>query len=456
MTPSHDEDPRPLSLDKQSAESPEDWLEDVDETEYAALLAKRDELEEQLANLTQERARLTRNILDQLCLPGPATTSLADILDLSDVPAADDEQADTDVDQALFDQYTNPEELQRIIGCLRPSEFASLRTLMEAGGRKNYRKKNTNDLDMARDLPRGFHGLCSLFAEDDHYVAVMPDEVFAVAKEFDWDELSRAIRRNEQMVRFFDAVAELRGVLPFTKALAEYVALFPEDGRDVQEIADSLMSAVEDDVSSACFLDTGNEFYLIHHLLQSERRAEFGEEPYRLDVCDEGEPGRLVAWILKEQARKVPRPVAREMLTGHDLFEWKAQLPASLAMCDFLDHHVPAERDVRFFPEKVLEELFNEAMWGQTEASLDAAFDILEDNDFLPNDRQANMFTALWNNLCNSLPNWPNNGWSPNELANRGPGKRMFFNADGSVMRVGRNDPCPCGSGKKYKRCCGR
>jgi len=22
--------------------------------------------------------------------------------------------------------------------------------------------------------------------------------------------------------------------------------------------------------------------------------------------------------------------------------------------------------------------------------------------------------------------------------------------------KVGRNDPCPCGSGKKYKYCCGR
>ncbi|MGH6777570.1 MAG: SEC-C metal-binding domain-containing protein, partial [Bradyrhizobium sp.] len=21
--------------------------------------------------------------------------------------------------------------------------------------------------------------------------------------------------------------------------------------------------------------------------------------------------------------------------------------------------------------------------------------------------------------------------------------------------KVGRNDPCPCGSGQKYKRCCG-
>ena len=24
------------------------------------------------------------------------------------------------------------------------------------------------------------------------------------------------------------------------------------------------------------------------------------------------------------------------------------------------------------------------------------------------------------------------------------------------IVKVGRNDPCPCGSGKKYKRCCGR
>jgi hypothetical protein len=24
------------------------------------------------------------------------------------------------------------------------------------------------------------------------------------------------------------------------------------------------------------------------------------------------------------------------------------------------------------------------------------------------------------------------------------------------VQKVGRNDPCPCGSGKKYKHCCGK
>ena len=24
------------------------------------------------------------------------------------------------------------------------------------------------------------------------------------------------------------------------------------------------------------------------------------------------------------------------------------------------------------------------------------------------------------------------------------------------MKKIGRNDPCPCGSGKKYKKCCGR
>ncbi len=32
-----------------------------------------------------------------------------------------------------------------------------------------------------------------------------------------------------------------------------------------------------------------------------------------------------------------------------------------------------------------------------------------------------------------------------------GPGRTVKR----STAKVGRNDPCPCGSGKKYKKCCG-
>ena len=40
----------------------------------------------------------------------------------------------------------------------------------------------------------------------------------------------------------------------------------------------------------------------------------------------------------------------------------------------------------------------------------------------------------------------------PMETASDG----SFSNEPRRVMKVGRNDPCPCGSGKKYKNCHGR
>ena len=38
------------------------------------------------------------------------------------------------------------------------------------------------------------------------------------------------------------------------------------------------------------------------------------------------------------------------------------------------------------------------------------------------------------------------------EIAKEFRASKMYVNTN----RVGRNDPCPCGSGKKYKKCCGK
>ncbi|MCL1816725.1 MAG: SEC-C metal-binding domain-containing protein [Clostridiales bacterium] len=35
------------------------------------------------------------------------------------------------------------------------------------------------------------------------------------------------------------------------------------------------------------------------------------------------------------------------------------------------------------------------------------------------------------------------------------PGSQITQTVQRIEPKVGRNDPCPCGSGKKYKRCCG-
>jgi hypothetical protein len=45
-------------------------------------------------------------------------------------------------------------------------------------------------------------------------------------------------------------------------------------------------------------------------------------------------------------------------------------------------------------------------------------------------------------------------GKTPAEMLSLAQGKVETFRRE--APRVGRNDPCPCGSGKKFKKCCGR
>lgn len=461
------------------------------------LLMERAHAEEEIERLTKERDSILHQMMDERCLPGSATTSLAEILKRRALPpveelrnkfsdffdeligstdldrvdpeensvtknpriaeeakqeVVDSLESDDDVRRFYFNLCTMPEMVRSWLATLRKDDLELVHETALAGGRLEY----SLDSVMDRGIPYPLPGVCEFFIEGDDYVAVIPDEVLEAMEWLDWDELLQAAAQHLQLVRFFDAIANLRGVLPLADAIEEYFALFPEDKRDAQDIVDELMDAVENDESSACFLDTGDEFYLLQYLLSSERRKEFGEDPYSMEKCDEGERGKLVIWLLEEHERIKPRPVTREMLEDFSLFDWEEKLPAVLSMRDFLDHNVPDVRDDHLFADKVLEELFEEAMWGQPNEGVNRLFEILEANDFIPAKSQVQPILNLWTNMTNSLPNWPNNGWAPNELERKRPGKRVFFNPDGSVMRVGRNDPCPCGSGKKYKRCCGR
>lgn len=55
--------------------------------------------------------------------------------------------------------------------------------------------------------------------------------------------------------------------------------------------------------------------------------------------------------------------------------------------------------------------------------------------------------------FLNDIPQWVLLGNSAKEVSRQSIAARQPYMAD---SKVGRNDPCPCGSGKKYKHCCGR
>ena len=80
---------------------------------------------------------------------------------------------------------------------------------------------------------------------------------------------------------------------------------------------------------------------------------------------------------------------------------------------------------------------------------------------------QTNEVLQLIMDLSNNTRIWENNGNTPNEIYEmfEKPNMRPFpdkpFEFGGSNVidmksrqKIGRNDPCPCGSGKKFKKCC--
>ncbi|NMB41718.1 MAG: hypothetical protein GX996_07260 [Firmicutes bacterium] len=80
---------------------------------------------------------------------------------------------------------------------------------------------------------------------------------------------------------------------------------------------------------------------------------------------------------------------------------------------------------------------------------------------------QANEVMQLVRELANNTRIWENNGHTPNEIFEKyekpylQPLPDKPFKLDGTDVfdfktkkKIGRNDPCPCGSGKKYKKCC--
>ncbi|SES62780.1 SEC-C motif-containing protein [Oceanobacillus limi] len=56
--------------------------------------------------------------------------------------------------------------------------------------------------------------------------------------------------------------------------------------------------------------------------------------------------------------------------------------------------------------------------------------------------------------LMNNTRKWELKGYTSTELWTEE--KQLTPKTKNLTKKIGRNDPCPCGSGKKYKKCCGR
>ena len=116
-------------------------------------------------------------------------------------------------------------------------------------------------------------------------------------------------------------------------------------------------------------------------------------------------------------------------------------------------------------------------MWqmAQTEDASVIIESVLENTPVGENGKALNDALPVLSDYLNNTPQWIFRGRCPADLyvppssapaISLGPNMRamgyrqeemqQMVNGMWNSVKVGRNDPCPCGSGKKYKHCCGR
>ena len=357
---------------------------------------------------------------------------------------------------------------------LSTSQFEAYRKLYEMGGMMEVPEREITSLV---GLPATTSLICYAFytkgssKSGGQFTFVIPNEIMDVLDEMDWDEIHEGLVNRDAAAHIADAAVELRGIAKADEVYDEYCRFHPA-ALDRDEFEEAVIDAMVEDSIGCTWLkaDDGDD-YLLHYEIAAFYNGEIEkariEDAEGLEDAGEYRPmdyavikGPLapLEFILEERKEKHARPLEDNMLSSRDVYEWKTERPAVLALRAYLDEHVPDTQNDYYYAESVIDDLIDYMTFGIMDGSkfVSNMMGILEEHDYVPNEAHLSRVLGLLMNMYNSLPTWMNNGWAPNELADIKLGRKSFYNEDGSRMKVGRNDPCPCGSGRKYKNCCGR
>ncbi|MGG6310880.1 SEC-C metal-binding domain-containing protein [Paenibacillus macerans] len=328
---------------------------------------------------------------------------------------------------ALLERIEDPEVLQATLIKSKPKEWELFESLLKG----SFQQSNST--------PYGYYyyfldrGLLFTFFDANRLHLIIPDEVKTALDKLNEDDFMQVLRRSHLIYSYILASVNLYGVVTPAK-LAEIYNAQNESPLTEEELLQYLLA----------FLGRGDQYFGMHqgYIVSLDMGdAEFDD-------------------LLGQVQHKPPYvPDKREFLNyaDHDYFEMTPQLAA---LRDFVRKEFRLDREMA-------EYLVDDIQLGcSMEASLQNLIYEFERRDLeFETQKQAQKAVALITDVYNHTRMWSNAGHTPMELRQMHENSgvqtanaplRVSMNNQIRANKVGRNDPCPCGSGLKYKKCCGK
>jgi len=325
-----------------------------------------------------------------------------------------------------------------------------------------------------------------ILRERGHLLAWMPPQIVSILQELDLDAIAEVRRQLAEVRSAARALATMCGIVSVSDLYERYRAIVKKPlSRKHFELALDDLEVCESRDDYAMWRHMGCDYVTSVEISDASAPARVVRESYAdhivnidgisdqphaptlvgMSVEDEESFERRIQQKEKELERarlklletpcELPVHQLSPLMLQGDPVEQLAELGPLQALRSFVDAHVPDDQDDYEFPDLFVRSVIVSAVL-MSEPYNDT-MDLIrlygmracEGTDF------SDTLGRLVTNAYNALPRWDLNGWSLEENTERLTGRRRFYHKDGALRHVGDNEPCPCGSGKPYKSCCG-
>jgi len=395
-----------LEVDEFNAD---DYEENFETLLHSAMNNMNLEIEDRANKLLNriKRGKFTQDLSELLkCNTKTELLKIASMLNITKVSQLNKGQ----IVERLLEVYE--EKITEALYLIDSERFEFLKNIAENHGYISFEDdKFTSNPDYF--LEGGF--VFAAMREDGIYL-IMPKEIIKVIKSLDNDEYRKILAKNTELVKLFWGMTYNYGVLfivDFVRMLNNYVDY----------------SLQETDIYG--IIVSGGEYY--------------GEYIVQ---------GNLASTIMAPLESIVDIINTRNNISSHrDFCIIKKDELLEAAKVDYLLENKTSMRLKKYFKdtwkledpqiEMTIINLYGDIQENEKEEVIEDIVDAL--GDASENDLQK--LLVEFNSFINNTRLWKLKGYTFNELNSE--------DNNTSSPKIGRNDPCICGSGKKYKKCCG-
>ncbi|WP_219834950.1 YecA family protein [Paenibacillus sp. R14(2021)] len=321
---------------------------------------------------------------------------------------------------ALYERITNAVQVRSTFLTAETQEWEFVNRLLQAP----YIQDNAVFADAYLFLMD--KGLVFSFLEQDKLFFVMPEEVKAAYKQLDQKSFREERGVSQLVLRYTEAAANLYGICPVQK-LIEII-----NDQNGSSLTEEQFNRIRLSVTDKVLTWDVQRGFLFSDGLDGESLDDY--EAFLESV--------------KDKPYYIPPKEELLRYAEIDYFEMTPQLEALKGY--IMQQLGKGER----LAEAIVDDI---QLVCSMEEPLSVIMEEFENRKIRLSKKQLQDIMPLIINVNNTTRMWSNRGFTPAELR---PAPSPSTNTGNVVQfpsassKIGRNEPCPCGSGKKHKKCC--